>query len=114
MDGQLLLQPSSDLDVSLSSLTGHTYALLLSQYLRSEDFQASSLAKHPVFSIATAESSRQPWIGSITRIEANPEQSKNLETATAVLAGLSLDFVNLRKEVYDGETRIPRMVSARA
>ncbi|PWN46156.1 hypothetical protein IE81DRAFT_319544 [Ceraceosorus guamensis] len=106
---KLISQPSSDLDVSLSSLTGHTYALLLSQYLRSADFASSQLAQHPVFNADAGGSSKQPWLGSITRIEANPEQSKNLETATAVLAGLSLDFVNLRKEVYDGETRIPTM-----
>ncbi|CEH17580.1 tRNA nucleotidyltransferase/poly(A) polymerase [Ceraceosorus bombacis] len=106
---KLISQPSSDLDVSLSSLTGHTYALLLSQYLQSADFASSQLAQHPVFNVAAGGSSKQPWLGSITRIEANPEQSKNLETATAVLAGLSLDFVNLRKEVYDGETRIPTM-----
>lgn len=49
-------------------------------------------------------------LSSIGKIEANPEQSKSLETATASLFGLSLDFVNLRKEVYENGSRIPIMV----
>lgn len=48
-------------------------------------------------------------MGRIGRIAANPEQSKNLETATARVLGLSLDFVNLRKETYSPGSRIPEM-----
>jgi tRNA nucleotidyltransferase (CCA-adding enzyme) len=43
-------------------------------------------------------------------IQANPEQSKHLETATMVLLGMSVDFVNLRKEAYADDSRIPEMV----
>ena len=100
---QLLEQPSADLDIALSTLTGHTFALLLREYLASPEYRASPLAQQPELQHAA--------MGSIARIEANPEQSKNLETATVQLLGLSLDFVNLRKEVYEGESRIPSMVS---
>lgn len=100
---QLLEQPSADLDIALSALTGHTFALLLREYLASPEYRASPLAQQPELQHAS--------MGSIARIDANPEQSKNLETATVQLLGLSLDFVNLRKEVYEGESRIPSMVS---
>ena len=40
-------------------------------------------------------------------IESNPEKSKHLETATTKLFGLDIDFVNLRKEVYEANSRIP-------
>ena len=43
----------------------------------------------------------------IAKIATNPEKSKHLETATMVVLGMSLDFVNLRSEVYDDESRIP-------
>lgn len=43
-------------------------------------------------------------------IAINPEQSKHLETATTKVFGLSLDFVNLRKESY-GQSRIPTIVT---
>lgn len=50
-------------------------------------------------------------MGTVAKIVANPEQSKTLETATANVLGLALDFVNLRKEVYQEGSRIPIMVS---
>lgn len=41
-----------------------------------------------------------------------PHQSKHLETATAKVNGMWIDFVNLRSEVYDPDSRIPMMVGA--
>lgn len=35
-------------------------------------------------------------------LEANPEQSKHLETATVKILGLQIDCVNLRAETYAG------------
>ncbi|WFD32462.1 CCA tRNA nucleotidyltransferase [Malassezia sp. CBS 17886] len=101
---QLLLRPSHDLDVSLSSLTGHTFALFLQAYLGSGAFSLSPLARDIGSHSAQGES-----MSHIGRIAANPEQSKNLETATARVFGMDLDFVNLRKEEYIGDTRIPIM-----
>ena len=40
-------------------------------------------------------------------IKANPEKSKHLETATIRILGSDIDFVNLRKEEYADDSRIP-------
>lgn len=40
-------------------------------------------------------------------IQANPDQSKHLETATLRLHGLPIDLVHLRSEKYTEESRIP-------
>ena len=100
---KLLARDSDDLDITLSTLTGNAFALCLKHYLSSPSFAASSLAQSPFFSEDGSE------MGRIGKIAANPEQSKNLETATARVLGLSLDFVNLRKETYDPGSRIPTM-----
>ena len=40
----------------------------------------------------------------------NPEKSKHLETAKIQIKNIWLDFVNLRGEVYDSNSRIPQIV----
>lgn len=40
----------------------------------------------------------------------NPDKSKHLETATARVKDMWIDFVNLRGETYDPNTRVPTMV----
>jgi len=40
-------------------------------------------------------------------IKLNPEQSKHLETATLSLFDTWVDFVNLRSESYEADSRIP-------
>lgn len=40
-------------------------------------------------------------------IQANPERSKHLETATLTIYGYPIDFVNLRAESYSMKSRIP-------
>ncbi|CDU25492.1 related to tRNA nucleotidyltransferase [Sporisorium scitamineum] len=100
---KLLARDSDDLDISLSTLTGNAFALYLKHYLSSPSFAASPLAQSPFFNDHGSD------MGRIGKIAVNPEQSKNLETATARVLGLSLDFVNLRKETYDPGSRIPTM-----
>lgn len=101
---KLLQLPSHDLDVSLSSLTGHNFALFLQAYLASDAFAAT-----PLKAAMDAHAHDTTMISHIGKIAANPEQSKNLETATARVLGLDVDFVNLRKEAYEGGSRIPIM-----
>ena len=101
---KLLQLPSHDLDVSLSTLTGHNFALFLQAYLASDAFAAT-----PLKATMDAHAHGATAISHIGKIAANPEQSKNLETATARVLGLDVDFVNLRKEVYEGGSRIPIM-----
>ncbi|SNX85748.1 related to tRNA nucleotidyltransferase [Melanopsichium pennsylvanicum] len=100
---KLLSRDSDDLDISLSTLTGNAFALYLKHYLSSPTFAATSLAQSSIFNEIGGD------MGRIGKIAANPEQSKNLETATARVLGLSLDFVNLRKETYSPGSRIPEM-----
>ena len=85
-------------------MTGHHFALFLKAYLESEVFPRTPLARE--MQEAAPSHVRISHIG---KIAANPEQSKNLETATARVLGFDLDFVNLRKEVYEGTHRIPIM-----
>lgn len=50
-------------------------------------------------------------MGRLTKIEAKPEQSKHLETATARVCDLSVDWVQQRgQEVYTEGSRIPTVV----
>ena len=40
-------------------------------------------------------------------VEKNSEKSKHLETATMIISGTSVDFVNLRSEKYTETSRVP-------
>ncbi|SCV72747.1 BQ2448_4284 [Microbotryum intermedium] len=91
---KLLGLTSDDIDVSTSPdpITGLKFATLFEQYLES---------------IGERE-----LMGRLTKIEAKPEQSKHLETATAKVCGLSVDWVQQRgQEVYTQGSRIPTVVS---
>ncbi|KAG0371357.1 CCA tRNA nucleotidyltransferase, mitochondrial [Gamsiella multidivaricata] len=74
-----------DLDIGIDTMMGYDFALLVNEYMESLGHGKRTIAK-----IAT-----------------NPEKSKHLETATMVVLGMPLDFVNLRSEVYDDASRIP-------
>jgi tRNA nucleotidyltransferase (CCA-adding enzyme) len=88
---QLLGSTTTDMDVSLSSLTGSTFATLFLEYLTS------------IGVISPCDS--EPHI-----ISANPAKSKALETARKNILGIELDFVQLRTESYNEDTRIPEIV----
>ncbi|KAG0294455.1 hypothetical protein BGZ96_001114 [Linnemannia gamsii] len=78
-----------DLDIGIDTMMGYDFALLVNDYIESIGHEKRSIAK-----IAT-----------------NPEKSKHLETATMVVLGMPLDFVNLRSEVYDDASRIPSEIT---
>ncbi|BGP37431.1 CCA tRNA nucleotidyltransferase, mitochondrial [Rhodotorula kratochvilovae] len=87
---KLLGRQSDDIDVSTSPdpITGLKFAMLFEQYLE-------TLGKRDL-------------MGRLTKIEAKPEQSKHLETATARVCDLSVDWVQQRgQEVYTEGSRIP-------
>ncbi|GAA6041291.1 hypothetical protein JCM8097_001319 [Rhodosporidiobolus ruineniae] len=87
---KLLGKDSNDIDVSTSPdpLTGLKFAMLFEKYLE-------TLGKRDL-------------MGRLTAIEAKPEQSKHLETATARVCDLSVDWVQQRgQEVYTEGSRIP-------
>lgn len=81
---RLLNIESSDIDIAVSDMSGLNFANLVVEYLKENGISY----KNP------------------TVIKANPDQSKHLETAMLEIDGLSIDFVNLRKETYT-ESRIP-------
>ncbi|KAJ9109817.1 hypothetical protein QFC20_003233 [Naganishia adeliensis] len=86
---KLLGLPSSDLDITLSTCAGYPFALAFTAYL-------TTLPLDPPIPVR-----------SIGKVNANPEQSKHLETATTNIMGLECDFVQLRSEVYADGSRIP-------
>lgn len=92
---KLLGIQSQDIDISISSMTGYKFGGLMRAFLQSS---ANSNAKYG------------PGIlGSLNKIEANPEKSKHLETVTTKIMGLEIDLVNLRKETYVEHSRNPIM-----
>lgn len=92
---------SNDIDVAISTKTGMEVAILFQMYLENP----ANLAKHGL---------TDDDIGKTYKVEANPEKSKHLETATMRVCGIDLDFVNLRKEVYKDDSRTPEMEFATA
>jgi tRNA nucleotidyltransferase (CCA-adding enzyme) len=105
---KLLQVGSNDIDVAINKMTGEHFGLKMQEYLeipgnaekhgligKSENLSASDKAKR----IAPG----------LHKIEANPEKSKNLETATTKIMGIDLDLVNLRKETYNEVSRNPQM-----
>lgn len=89
---QLLSLPSSDVDVTLSTVGGYPFAVAFTHWLQ-------TLPQDPPIQIR-----------SIGKVEANPDQSKHLETATTKILGLDCDFVALRSESYADGSRIPSEV----
>ena len=86
---KLLDLPNDDLDVALSTTTGLAFAEAVNKLLQASDPDPDSKPTK------------------IAVIQANPDQSKHLETATMRISGLSIDFVNLRSEEYAVDSRIP-------
>lgn len=91
---KLLGSTSHDIDIGIDSMTGCPFAGFVRRFLDSAD----NNGKYPT-----------NVMGGYSKIAANPEKSKHLETATTKIMGLDLDFVNLRKEVYSEESRNPQM-----
>ncbi|KAL8279244.1 hypothetical protein RQP46_008281 [Phenoliferia psychrophenolica] len=88
---KLLNLDSDDIDVSISPdpITGLKFATLLEKWF-------------------TTVIGRPELMGKLTKIEAKPDQSKHLETATAKVCQSDLDFVQQRgMEVYTDASRIP-------
>ena len=91
---KLLGVPSKDIDVGISSMTGLQFGKHVQEYLKSPK---------------GVDLYSQYKLGSLHKIEANPEKSKHLETVTTKVFGLDVDLVNLRKEEYAEDSRNPIM-----
>ncbi|KAJ2491753.1 CCA tRNA nucleotidyltransferase, mitochondrial [Coemansia sp. RSA 2050] len=84
---KLLGLESHDIDIAIDSMSGFDLAQHVNQYLSAHGCPVSTVAK----------------------ISQNPERSKHLETATTSVLGLLVDFVNLRSETYNSDSRIPQI-----
>ncbi|KAG0141331.1 hypothetical protein CROQUDRAFT_136208 [Cronartium quercuum f. sp. fusiforme G11] len=87
---KLLDLSSHDLDIAISSITGTIFAQHFFNFINSLNLNQN--------------------LNKITTIEARPDQSKHLETATTNFLGLELDFVQLRNEEYTNDSRIPSAI----
>lgn len=90
---KLLGLESDDIDVTVgpAPITGLYFATLFEQWLLEQNL------------------SRE--MGKLSKIDAKPTQSKHLETATAIVCGLSIDWVQQRgHEVYNDQSRIPTVM----
>ncbi|KAH6587723.1 hypothetical protein BASA50_011327 [Batrachochytrium salamandrivorans] len=82
---KLLGKDSDDIDIAINSMKGEPFAHHLKAYMLSIGLTMSAVAT----------------------IQVNPDKSKHLETATARVFGHDIDFVHLRTEIYDGDSRNP-------
>ncbi|KAJ3127357.1 CCA tRNA nucleotidyltransferase, mitochondrial [Nowakowskiella sp. JEL0407] len=82
---KLLEKESYDLDFALDNVSGFEFATAVGEYMEKEGIEVRHIGK----------------------IEQNPDKSKHLETATTIVFGQEVDFVNLRTEVYHEHSRIP-------
>ncbi|CEJ93783.1 Putative Poly(A) polymerase [[Torrubiella] hemipterigena] len=100
---RLLGLPSSDLDFALNNLTGREFGKFLASFSTRPEIQSKYSQKADNLGIPGSRSVQ------FTIIERNAEMAKQLETARGSLFGLDIDLVNLRKEIYNGQSRTPRM-----
>eukprot|EP01039_Chlorochromonas_danica_P000361 gene361-390_t len=83
---KLLGKESHDIDIALDDLSGLDFANLVNEYLLIHGLETHTIAV----------------------IQANPDQSKHLETANLRVLGFDIDCVNLRAESY-ADSRIPEI-----
>jgi len=84
---KLLGLSSDDIDVALDDCSGLEFAERVNAYMRHINEETHSVGV----------------------IEANPDRSKHLETATIKVKGVAIDCVNLRSESYTEDSRIPEI-----
>jgi tRNA nucleotidyltransferase (CCA-adding enzyme) len=105
---KLLKIGSHDIDLAINNMTGEHFGLKMQEYLEI----GGNAEKHGLLGKGDNskghDKSRKIAPG-LHKIEANPEKSKNLETATTKIMGIDLDLVNLRKETYNEVSRNPQM-----
>lgn len=86
---KLIGNPSQDIDIAVDHLSGQTFATLVFNWMKTHNI---------------------PIDHGMAVVKSNPEKSKHLETTILSIYGISIDFVQLRKETYDVDrqpSRIP-------
>lgn len=97
----LLGIPCHDVDIALSSMTGVQFGDALTAFLE----------KHggPYYERAAQLGLPKKDFTGFNTTKKNLDKSKKLETAVGRLFDLDIDLVNLRKEVYEEDSRTPEM-----
>ncbi|KAJ4379881.1 CCA tRNA nucleotidyltransferase, mitochondrial [Didymella sp. IMI 355093] len=108
---KLLGVGSHDIDVAINKLTGEHFGLKLQEYLEipGNAEKHGLLEKNEKTDKLSSRDKAKKVAPGLHKIEANPEKSKNLETATTNIMGIDVDLVNLRKETYNEISRNPQM-----
>ncbi|OQU99142.1 Poly A polymerase head domain-containing protein [Cladophialophora immunda] len=97
---KLLGVQSHDIDVALSTMTGWEFGQALQTFIKEHGAKYEEQAAKQGFNSQVKD---------IHKIAANPDKSKHLETITTRMFGIDVDFVNLRKEVYNHQNRHPQV-----
>lgn len=97
---KLLGMQSSDIDATLSSMTGIQFGTALDEFLQRHGDR---------YRAAAAEIGVPYNFRGVHKTARNPEKSKHLETAIIHIFGLDVDLVNLRKETYAQDSRNPQV-----
>lgn len=86
---QLLGKDCKDIDIAIDDMTGEEFLKKAKEFFKKKGIDD---------------------IHGFGVIKTNPDKSKHLETATVKIKDIWIDFVNLRGETYDPDTRVPTMV----
>ncbi|KAI5861926.1 putative poly(A) polymerase [Durotheca rogersii] len=98
---RLLGIPCSDIDIALSTITGEQFSHSLTEFFEQNKEQYQQRA---------AELGVQDTrLTGFHTTKKNLGKSKKLETTIGRVFGLDLDLLNLRKEVYEDNSRTPEM-----
>ena len=85
---KLLGKDSNDIDIAVDKMSGYHFASLVLDFMKENG-------------ITTADG--------VAKVEENPDQSKSIETGILPVYGIPIDFVQLRRETYEGMSRIPEV-----
>lgn len=86
---KIMNKDSQDIDIAVDRMSGQTFAIMVFEWMKANDI---------------------PIDHKMTIVKSNPDKSKHLETTILPIYGISVDFVQLRKEIYDvngQQSRIP-------
>lgn len=85
---KLLGKASHDIDIAIDNMTGVAFAKLVLEWMKEQGMPAAD---------------------DVTTVEANTEANKNIESAQIPILGISIDFVQLRKDTYTNDSRNPEV-----
>uniref|UniRef100_A0ACD5YJF2 Uncharacterized protein n=1 Tax=Avena sativa TaxID=4498 RepID=A0ACD5YJF2_AVESA len=88
---KLLGKDSTDIDIALDNMTGQNFCERVNEYSEFIGEEQKGIGSSDILYFFCS----------------NPDQSKHLETATMLIYGIWIDFVNLRSEKYAENSRIP-------